>query len=61
MFCKYGNTGYNWRENDTLDLVPNFGRTNGLKCSFFNNIVNEWNGLHNHREKIVLQLLKGTF
>lgn len=50
MFCKDRNTGYNLRENDTQDLVPNFGGTNGLKSIFFNSTVNDWNGLHVHRE-----------
>ena len=40
--------GYNLRKNDTQDLVPNFSRTNGLKYSFFNHIVDEWNSLPNH-------------
>ena len=48
IFCKDRNTGYNLRKNDTQDLVPNFSRTNGFKHSFFNRIVNEWNGLPNH-------------
>ena len=48
IFCKDRNTGYNLRKNDTQDLVPNFSRTDGFKYSFFNRIVNEWNGLPNH-------------
>ena len=28
--------------------VPNFSRTDGLKYSFFNRIVDEWNSLPNH-------------
>ena len=48
IFCKDRNTGYNLSKNDTQDLVPNFSRTGGLKYSFFNSIVNEWNGLLNH-------------
>ena len=39
--------GYKLR-SDTQDLVPNFSRTNGLKYSFFNRIVDEWNSLPNH-------------
>ena len=52
--------GYNLRENDTQDLAPNFGRANGLKYSFFNRIVDEWNSLPNHIQ-IVLKLLKIMF
>ena len=48
IFCKDRNTGYNQRKNDTQVLVPNFSRTDGLKYSFFNRIVNEWNVLPNH-------------
>ena len=48
ILCKDRNTGYNLRKNDTQDLVPNFSRTGGFKYSFFNRIVNEWNGLPNH-------------
>ena len=47
-FCKDRNTGYNLRKNDTQDLVPNFSRTDGFKYSFFNRVVDEWNGLPNH-------------
>ena len=35
-------------KNDTQDLVPNFSRTDGFKYSFFNHVVDEWNGLTNH-------------
>ena len=48
IFCKDRSMGYNLRKNDTQDLVPNFSRTNGLKYSFFNHIVDEWNSLPNH-------------
>ena len=48
IFCKDRNTGYNVRKNDTRDLVPNFSRTDGFKYSFFNRVVDEWNGLPNH-------------
>ena len=48
IFCKDRNTGYNLRKNDTQDLVPNFSRTDGFKYSFFNRVVDEWNGLPNH-------------
>ena len=48
IFCKDRNTGYNSRKNDTQDLVPNFSRTDGFKYSFFNRVVDEWNGLPNH-------------
>ena len=48
IFCKDRNTGYNLRENDTQDLVPNFSRNDGLKYSFFNRVVDEWNGSPNH-------------
>ena len=34
IFCKDRNTGHNLRRNDTQDLVPNFSRTDGFKCSF---------------------------
>ena len=43
IFCKNRNTGYNLRKNDTQILVPNSSRTNGLKFSAFNRIVDEWN------------------
>ena len=47
------------RKNDTQDLVPNFSRTDGFKYSFFNRIVNEWNGLPNHiRESNSIATLK---
>ena len=36
------------RKNDTQDIVPNFSRTDGLKYSFFNRVVDEWNGLPSH-------------
>lgn len=49
IFCKGKSTGYNLKKNGTQDLVPSFSRTNGLKCSFFNCIVKEWNSLPNHR------------
>ena len=39
---------YNFRKNDTQDLVPDFSRTDGFKYSFFNRIVNEWSGLPSH-------------
>ena len=59
IFCKDRNTGYNVRKNDTQDLVPNFSRTDAFKYSFFNRVVDEWNGLPNHiRDQTVLQLLK---
>ena len=48
IFCKDRNTGYKLRKNDTQDLAPNFSRTDGFKYSFFNRVVNEWNGLPNH-------------
>ena len=48
IFCKDKNTGYNLTRNDTQDLVPNFNRTDGFKYSFFNCVVDEWNGLPNH-------------
>ena len=48
IFCKDRNIGYNLRKNYTQDLVPNFSRTDGLKYSFFNRVVDEWNGLPNH-------------
>ena len=44
IFCKDRNTGYNVRKNDTQDL----SRTDGFKYSFFNRVVDEWNGLPNH-------------
>ena len=47
-FCKDRNIGYNFRKNDTQDFVPNFSRTDGFKYSFFNRVVDEWNGLPNH-------------
>ena len=37
--------------NNTLDLVPNFSRTDGFKYSFFNRVVDEWNGLPNQFQK----------
>ena len=48
IFCKDRNTGYNLRKSDTQDLVPNFSRTDGFKYSFFNRVVDEWNGLPSH-------------
>ena len=48
IFCKDRNTGYNLRKNDAQDLVPNFGRTDSFKYSFFNRVLNEWNDLPNH-------------
>ena len=48
IFCKDRNTCYNLRKNDTQDLVPNCSRTDGFKYSFFNRVVDEWNGLPNH-------------
>ena len=51
--------GYNLRKNDTQDLIPNFSRTNGLKYSFFNCIVDEWNSLPNHiREQNSIETFK---
>ena len=62
IFCKDRNTGYNSRKNDTQDLVPNFSRTDGFKYSFFNRIVNEWNGLPIHvRESNSIEHLKKCF
>ena len=47
------------RKNDTQDLVPNFSRTDGFKYSFFNRVVDEWNGLPNHiRESNSIATLK---
>ena len=69
IFCKDRSIGYNLRKNDTQDLVPNFSRTNGLKCSFFNRIVDEWNILPNQIKesnsietfkKNVLSFIKGN-
>ena len=58
----YRNTGYNLRKNDTQDLVPNFSRTDGFKYSFFNRVVDEWNGLPNHiRESNSIATLKKMF
>ena len=34
IFCKHRNTGYNLRENDTQDLVPDFSRNDGFKYIF---------------------------
>lgn len=48
IFCIDRNTVYNLRKKDTQDIALKFRRTNGLKYSFFNRIVNEWNGLPNH-------------
>ena len=54
--------GYKLRKNGTQDLVPNFSRTNGLKYSFFNRIVDEWNSLPDHiRESNSLEILKIIF
>ena len=53
--------GYNLRKNDTQDLVPNFSRTNGVKYSFFNCIVDEWNSLPNHiRESNSIEAFKNN-
>ena len=53
--------GYNLRETDTQDLVPNFSRTNGLKNRFFNRIVDEWNSLPNHiRESNSIKTFKNN-
>ena len=41
LFCKDRNVKYNLKENDTQDLVPNFGGTNGFRYSFFNRLVYE--------------------
>ena len=48
IFCKDRNIGYNLRKNDSQDLVPNFSRTDCFKYSFFNRVVDEWNGIRNH-------------
>ena len=59
IFCKDRSMGYNLRNNDTQDLVPNFSRTNGLKYSFLNHIVDEWNSLPNHiREENSIETFK---
>ena len=52
VFCKDRRMGYNLRINDTQDLVPNFNRTNSLKYSFFNRIL---------ENQLVLKLLKRMF
>ena len=55
--------GYNLRENDTQDLVPNFSRDNGLKYSFFLTVL-LMNGivyLIILENQIVLTLLKIVF
>ena len=60
IFFKDRNTGYNLRENDTQDLVPNFSRTDGFKYSFFLTVL-QMNGMVYPiilENQTVLQLLK---